>query len=169
MTMLSRRSFLKLSVLTAASAAVAAVASGCTIQISQPGFTMASTALQTAGPVKIKMSNPLIIDGQHYVAAFIVQNNSDDAVKVPLSAFSATYKNKPIEKLTASFGDELTLSAGGSQDIKLYLQVAEGTTVGSDLKIKFRMKGSNGYSCIAYQFDAEGGAKATIPYTEFDF
>ena len=169
MTLLSRRSFLKLSALTAVSAAMAAAASGCTVPVSKPGYTVAATALQTVSSVKIKMSQPLnVSDGQHYMAAFSVQNNSEDVVKIPLNAFSATYKDKSINGLTASFGNELTLPVGGSADISLYLPVAEGTTVGNDLKIKFRLKGSNGFSCVEYRFDADSSAKATTTYTEFD-
>ena len=41
-------------------------------------------------------------------------------------------------------------------------------TVGNDLKIKFRLKGKNGFSCIEYRFDADNSAKATTTYTEFD-
>mgnify|MGYP004469735685 FL=1 len=170
MTLLSRRSFLKLSALTAVSAAVAAAASGCTVPVSKPGYTVAATALQTVSSVKIKMSQPLKVlqDGQHYMAAFSIQNNSEDAVTVPLNAFSAAYKDKSIEKLTASFGDKLALPVGGSADIRLDLHVAKGTVVGNDLKIKFRLKGKNGFSCIEYRFDADNSAKATTTYTEFD-
>jgi len=115
------------------------------------------------------MSKPLDVqDGQHYMAAFSVQNNSEDIVKIPLDAFSATYKNKSINGLTASFRDELTLPVGGSADIYLYLPPADGMTVGNDLKIKFRLKGKNGFSCIEYRFDADNSAKATTTYTEFD-
>ena len=170
MTLLSRRSFLKLSALTAVSAAVAVTASGCTVPVSKPGYTVAATALQTVSSVKIKMSKPLVEvnDGQHYMAAFSVQNNSEDIVKIPLDAFSATYKNKSINGLTASFRDDLTLPVGGSADIYLYLPPADGMTVGNDLKIKFRLKGKNGFSCIEYRFDADNSAKATTTYTEFD-
>ena len=182
MTLLSRRSFLKLSALTAVSAAVAVTASGCTVPVSKPGYTVAATALQTVSSVKIKMSKPLVEvnDGQHYMAAFSVQNNSEDIVKIPLNAFSATYKDKSINGLTASykdksingltasFRDELTLPVGGSADIYLYLPPADGMTVGNDLKIKFRLKGKNGFSCIEYRFDTDNSAKATTTYTEFD-
>lgn len=170
MTLLSRRSFLKLSALTAVSAAVAAAASGCTVPVSKPGYTVAAAALQTVSSVKIKMSKPLVKvnDGQHYEAAFSVQNNSEDIVKIPLNAFSATYKDKSINGLTASFRDELTLPVGGSADIYLCLPPADGMTVGNDLKIKFRLKGKNGFSCIEYRFDADNSAKATTTYTEFD-
>lgn len=172
MTLLSRRSFLKLSALTAVSAAVAVTASGCTVPVSKPGYTVAATALQTVSSVKIKMSRSLKVlevnDGQHYMAAFSVQNNSEDIVKIPLNAFSATYKDKSINGLTASFRDELTLPVGGSADIYLYLPPADGMTVGNDLKIKFRLKGKNGFSCIEYRFDADNSAKATTTYTEFD-
>lgn len=169
MTLLSRRSFLKLSALTAVSAAVAVTASGCTVPVSKPGYTVAAAALQTVSSVKIKMSKPLDVqDGQHYMAAFSVQNNSEDIVKIPLNAFSATYKDKSINGLTASFRDELTLPVGGSADIYLYLPPADGMTVGNDLKIKFRLKGKNGFSCIEYRFDADNSAKATTTYTEFD-
>ena len=172
MTLLSRRSFLKLSALTAVSAAVAVTASGCTVPVSKPGYTVAATAMQTVSSVKIKMSNPLVVqkvqDGQHYVAAFSVQNNSEDVVKIPLNAFSATYKDKSINGLTASFSNELTLPVGDSADISLCLKPTEGMTVGNDLKIKFRLKGKNGFSCIEYRFDADNSAKATTTYTEFD-
>lgn len=172
MTLLSRRSFLKLSALTAVSAAVAAAASGCTVPVSKPGYTVAATALQTVSSVKIKMSKPLEVqkaqDGQHYVAAFSVQNNSEDVVKIPLNAFSATYKDKSINGLTASFSNELTLPVGDSADISLCLKPTEGMTVGNDLKIKFRLKGKNGFSCVEYRFDADNSAKATTTYTEFD-
>ena len=168
MTLLSRRSFLKLSALTAVSAAVAVTASGCTVPVSKPGYTVAATALQTVSSVKIKMSKPLeISDGQHYVAAFSIQNNSEDAVEIPLNAFTVTYKDKSVEK-TASFGEKLTLAVGETQDIKLYPKLTEGMTVGNDLKIKFRLKGKNGFSCIEYRFDADNSAKATTTYTEFD-
>lgn len=171
MTLLSRRSFLKLSALTAVSAAVAVTASGCTVPVSKPGYTVAATALQTVSSVKIKMSKPLEVqkaqDGQHYVAAFSVQNNSEDVVKIPLNAFTVTYKDKSVEK-TASFSNELTLPVGDSADISLCLKPTEGMTVGNDLKIKFRLKGKNGFSCIEYRFDADNSAKATTTYTEFD-
>lgn len=168
MTLLSRRSFLKLSALTAVSAAVAVTASGCTVPVSKPGYTVAATALQTVSSVKIKMSKPLeISDGQHYVAAFSIQNNSEDAVEIPLNAFTVTYKDKSVEK-TASFGEKLTLAVGETQDIKLYPKLTEGMTVGNDLKIKFRLKGKNGFSCIEYRFDTDNSAKATTTYTEFD-
>ena len=172
MTLLSRRSFLKLSALTAVSAAVAVTASGCTVPVSKPGYTVAATALQTVSSVKIKMSKSLEVqkaqDGQHYVAAFSIQNNSEDVVKIPLNAFSATYKDKSINGLTASFSNELTLPVGDSADISLCLKPTEGMTVGNDLKIKFRLKGKNGFSCIEYRFDADNSAKATTTYTEFD-
>ena len=171
MTLLSRRSFLKLSALTAVSAAVAVTASGCTVPVSKPGYTVAATALQTVSSVKIKMSNSLVVqkvqDGQHYMAAFSIQNNSEDAVEIPLNAFTVTYKDKSVEK-TASFGEKLTLAVGETQDIKLYPKLTEGMTVGNDLKIKFRLKGKNGFSCIEYRFDADNSAKATTTYTEFD-
>lgn len=171
MTLLSRRSFLKLSALTAVSAAVAVTASGCTVPVSKPGYTVAATALQTVSSVKIKMSRSLKVletkDGQHYMAAFSVQNNSEDAVEIPLNAFTVTYKDKSVEK-TADFGEKLTLAVGGSADIKLYLEPTEGMTVGNDLKIKFRLKGKNGFSCVEYRFDADNTAKATTTYTEFD-
>ena len=57
---------------------------------------------------------------------------------------------------------------GDTKDIKLYLKPTEGMTVGNDLKIKFRLKGKNGFSCIEYRFDADNSAKATTTYTEFD-
>lgn len=169
MTLLSRRSFLKLSALTAVSAAVAVTASGCTVPVSKPGYTVAATALQTVSSVKIKMSKPLVEvnDGQHYMAAFSIQNNSEDAVEIPLNAFTVTYKDKSVEK-TASFGEKLTLAVGETRDIQLYLKPTEGMTVGNDLKIKFRLKGKNGFSCIEYRFDADNSAKATTTYTEFD-
>ena len=171
MTLLSRRSFLKLSALTAVSAAVAVTASGCTVPVSKPGYTVAATALQTVSSVKIKMSRSLKVlevnDGQHYMAAFSVQNNSEDAVEIPLNAFTVTYKGKSVEK-TADFGEKLTLAVGGTKDIKLYLKPTEGMTVGNDLKIKFRLKGKNGFSCVEYRFDADNTAKATTTYTEFD-
>lgn len=168
MTLLSRRSFLKLSALTAVSAAVAVTASGCTVPVSKPGYTVAATALQTVSSVKIKMSKPLDVqDGQHYMAAFSIQNNSEDAVEIPLNAFTVTYKGKSVEK-TASFGEKLTLAVGETRDIQLYLKPTEGMTVGNDLKIKFRLKGKNGFSCIEYRFDADNSAKATTTYTEFD-
>ncbi len=171
MTLLSRRSFLKLSALTAVSAAVAVTASGCTVPVSKPGYTVAATALQTVSSVKIKMSNPLVVqkvqDGQHYMAAFSIQNNSEDAVEIPLNAFTVTYKDKSVEK-TADFGEKLILAVGDTKDIKLYLKPTEGMTVGNDLKIKFRLKGKNGFSCIEYRFDADNSAKATTTYTEFD-
>lgn len=168
MTLLSRRSFLKLSALTAVSAAVAVTASGCTVPVSKPGYTVAATALQTVSSVKIKMSKPLDVqDGQHYMAAFSIQNNSEDAVEIPLNAFTVTYKGKSVEK-TADFGEKLTLAVGETQDIKLYPKLTEGMTVGNDLKIKFRLKGKNGFSCIEYRFDADNSAKATTTYTEFD-
>lgn len=168
MTLLSRRSFLKLSALTAVSAAVAVTASGCTVPVSKPGYTVAATALQTVSSVKIKMSKPLEVqDGQHYMAAFRILNNSEDAVEIPLNAFTVTYKDKSVEK-TASFGEKLTLAVGDTQDIKLYPKLTEGMTVGNDLKIKFRLKGKNGFSCIEYRFDADNSAKATTTYTEFD-
>lgn len=168
MTLLSRRSFLKLSALTAVSAAVAVTASGCTVPVSKPGYTVAATALQTVSSVKIKMSKPLEVqDGQHYMAAFSILNNSEDAVEIPLNAFTVTYKDKSVEK-TASFSEKLTLAVGETQDIKLYPKLTEGMTVGNDLKIKFRLKGKNGFSCIEYRFDADNSAKATTTYTEFD-
>lgn len=168
MTLLSRRSFLKLSALTAVSAAVAVTASGCTVPASKPGYTVAATALQTVSSVKIKMSKSLEVkDGQHYMAAFSILNNSEDAVEIPLNAFTVTYKDKSVEK-TASFGEKLTLAVGETQDIKLYPKLTEGMTVGNDLKIKFRLKGKNGFSCIEYRFDADNSAKATTTYTEFD-
>ena len=169
MTLLSRRSFLKLSALTAVSAAVAVTASGCTVPVSKPGYTVAATALQTVSSVKIKMSQPLKVlqDGQHYMAAFSIQNNSEAAVEIPLNAFTVTYKDKSVEK-TASFSEKLTLAVGETQDIKLYPKLTEGMTVGNDLKIKFRLKGKNGFSCIEYRFDADNSAKATTTYTEFD-
>lgn len=171
MTLLSRRSFLKLSALTAVSAAVAVTASGCTVPVSKPGYTVAATALQTVSSVKIKMSKPLVVqkaqDGQHYMAAFSIQNNSEDAVEIPLNAFTVTYKDKSVEK-TADFGEKLTLAVGDTKDIKLYPKLTEGMTVGNDLKIKFRLKGKNGFSCIEYRFDADNSAKATTTYTEFD-
>ncbi len=171
MTLLSRRSFLKLSALTAVSAAVAVTASGCTVPVSKPGYTVAATALQTVSSVKIKMSQPLVVqkvqDGQHYMAAFSVQNNSEDIVKIPLNAFTVTYKGKSVEK-TADFGEKLILAVGDTKDIQLYLKPTEGMTVGNDLKIKFRLKGKNGFSCIEYRFDADNSAKATTTYTEFD-
>ena len=171
MTLLSRRSFLKLSALTAVSAAVAVTASGCTVPVSKPGYTVAATALQTVSSVKIKMSNPLVVqkvqDGQHYMAAFSIQNNSEDAVEIPLNAFTVTYKGRSVEK-TADFSEKLTLAVGDSKDIRLYLKPTEGITVGNDLKIKFRLKGKNGFSCIEYRFDADNSAKATTTYTEFD-
>ena len=176
MTMLSRRSFLKLSALTAASAAVAAVTSGCTIQISQPGFTMASTALQTVGPVKIQtVSTPVIAEeGAYYKISFAVQNITDKEVTVPLNAFTASYKKTNLKVKFADDKTELTLNANESANnesanFDLYIEKSSDSSIGSDLKLKFRMEGSNGYSCIAYQFDDKGGAKATIPYTEFDF
>lgn len=168
MTLLSRRSFLKLSALTAVSAAVAVTASGCTVPVSKPGYTVAATALQTVSSVKIKMSKSLVVqDGQHYMAAFSILNNSEDAVEIPLNAFTVTYKGKSVEK-TASFGEKLTLAVGETQDIQLYLKPTEGMTVGNDLKIKFRLKGKNGFSCVEYRFDADNSAKATTTYTEFD-
>lgn len=168
MTLLSRRSFLKLSALTAVSAAVAVTASGCTVPVSKPGYTVAATALQTVSSVKIKMSKSLEVkDGQHYMAAFHIQNNSEAAVEIPLNAFTVTYKDKSVEK-TASFGEKLILAVGDTQDIKLYPKLTEGMTVGNDLKIKFRLKGKNGFSCIEYRFDADNSAKATTTYTEFD-
>lgn len=171
MTLLSRRSFLKLSALTAVSAAVAVTASGCTVPVFKPGYTVAATALQTVSSVKIKMSNSLKVlevnDGQHYMAAFSVQNNSEDAVEIPLNAFTVTYKDKSVEK-TADFGEKLALAVGDTKDIKLYLKPTEGMTVGNDLKIKFRLKGKNGFSCVEYRFDADNTAKATTTYTEFD-
>ena len=168
MTLLSRRSFLKLSALTAVSAAVAVTASGCTVPVSKPGYTVAATALQTVSSVKIKMSKPLDVqDGQHYMAAFSIQNNSEDAVEIPLNAFTVTYKGKSVEK-TADFGEKLILAVGETRDIQLYLKPTEGMTVGNDLKIKFRLKGKNGFSCIEYRFDADNSAKATTTYTEFD-
>lgn len=171
MTLLSRRSFLKLSALTAVSAAVAVTASGCTVPVSKPGYTVAATAMQTVSSVKIKMSNPLVVqkvqDGQHYMAAFSIQNNSEDAVEIPLNAFTVTYKDKSVEK-TADFGEKLILAVGDTKDIKLYLKPTEGMTVGNDLKIKFRLKGKNGFSCVEYRFDADNSAKATTTYTEFD-
>lgn len=168
MTLLSRRSFLKLSALTAVSAAVAVTASGCTVPVSKPGYTVAATALQTVSSVKIKMSKPLDVqDGQHYMAAFQILNNSEDAVEIPLNAFTVTYKGKSVEK-TASFDEKLTLAANEPKDIQLYLKPTEGMTVGNDLKIKFRLKGKNGFSCIEYRFDADNSAKATTTYTEFD-
>lgn len=168
MTLLSRRSFLKLSALTAVSAAVAVTASGCTVPVSKPGYTVAATALQTVSSVKIKMSKPLDVqDGQHYMAAFSILNNSEDAVEIPLNAFTVTYKGKSVEK-TADFGEKLTLAVGETRDIQLYLKPTEGMTVGNDLKIKFRLKGKNGFSCIEYRFDADNSAKATTTYTEFD-
>lgn len=168
MTLLSRRSFLKLSALTAVSAAVAVTASGCTVPVSKPGYTVAATALQTVSSVKIKMSKPLDVqDGQHYMAAFRIQNNSEDAVEIPLNAFTVTYKDKSVEK-TADFGEKLTLAVGETKDIQLYPKLTEGMTVGNDLKIKFRLKGKNGFSCIEYRFDADNSAKATTTYTEFD-
>lgn len=168
MTLLSRRSFLKLSALTAVSAAVAVTASGCTVPVSKPGYTVAATALQTVSSVKIKMSKPLDVqDGQHYMAAFSIQNNSEDAVEIPLNAFTVTYKGKSVEK-TADFGEKLTLAVGDTKDIQLYPKLTEGMTVGNDLKIKFRLKGKNGFSCIEYRFDADNSAKATTTYTEFD-
>lgn len=168
MTLLSRRSFLKLSALTAVSAAVAVTASGCTVPVSKPGYTVAATALQTVSSVKIKMSKPLDVqDGQHYMAAFSIQNNSEDAVEIPLNAFTVTYKDRSVEK-TADFGEKLTLAVNETRDIRLYLKPTEGITVGNDLKIKFRLKGKNGFSCIEYRFDADNSAKATTTYTEFD-
>lgn len=168
MTLLSRRSFLKLSALTAVSAAVAVTASGCTVPVSKPGYTVAATALQTVSSVKIKMSKSLEVkDGQHYMAAFSILNNSEDAVEIPLNAFTVTYKGKSVEK-TASFGEKLTLAVGETRNIQLYLKPTEGMTVGNDLKIKFRLKGKNGFSCIEYRFDADNSAKATTTYTEFD-
>ena len=168
MTLLSRRSFLKLSALTAVSAAVAVTASGCTVPVSKPGYTVAATALQTVSSVKIKMSKSLEVkDGQHYMAAFHIQNNSEDAVEIPLNAFTVTYKDKSVEK-TASFSEKLTLAVGDIKDILLYPKLTEGMTVGNDLKIKFRLKGKNGFSCIEYRFDADNSAKATTTYTEFD-
>lgn len=168
MTLLSRRSFLKLSALTAVSAAVAVTASGCTVPVYKPGYTVAATALQTVSSVKIKMSKPLDVqDGQHYMAAFSIQNNSEDAVEIPLNAFTVTYKDKSVEK-TADFGEKLTLAVNETRDIRLYLKPTEGITVGNDLKIKFRLKGKNGFSCIEYRFDADNSAKATTTYTEFD-
>ncbi len=168
MTLLSRRSFLKLSALTAVSAAVAVTASGCTVPVSKPGYTVAATALQTVSSVKIKMSKSLDVqDGQHYMAAFSIQNNSEDIVKIPLDAFTVTYKGKSVEK-TADFGEKLTLAVGETRDIRLYPKLTEGMTVGNDLKIKFRLKGKNGFSCIEYRFDADNSAKATTTYTEFD-
>lgn len=169
MTLLSRRSFLKLSALTAVSAAVAAAASGCTVPVSKPGYTVAATALQTVSSVKIKMSQPLKVlqDGLHYMAAFSIQNNSEAAVEIPLNAFTVTYKDKSVEK-TADFGEKLTLAVGETRDIQLYPKLTEGMTVGNDLKIKFRLKGKNGFSCIEYRFDADNSAKATTTYTEFD-
>ena len=168
MTLLSRRSFLKLSALTAVSAAVAVTASGCTVPVSKPGYTVAATALQTVSSVKIKMSKPLDVqDGQHYMAAFRIQNNSEDAVEIPLNAFTVTYKDKSVKK-TADFGEKLTLAVGDTKDIQLYPKLTEGMTVGNDLKIKFRLKGKNGFSCIEYRFDADNSAKATTTYTEFD-
>lgn len=168
MTLLSRRSFLKLSALTAVSAAVAVTASGCTVPVSKPGYTVAATALQTVSSVKIKMSKPLDVqDGQHYMAAFSIQNNSEDAVEIPLNAFTVTYKGKSVEK-TADFSEKLTLAVGDTKDIQLYPKLTEGMTVGNDLKIKFRLKGKNGFSCIEYRFDADNSAKATTTYTEFD-
>lgn len=171
MTLLSRRSFLKLSALTAVSAAVAVTASGCTVPVSKPGYTVAATALQTVSSVKIKMSKPLVVqkvqDGQHSIAAFCIQNNSEAAVEIPLNAFTVTYKDKSVEK-TASFGEKLILAVGDTKDIQLYPKLTEGMTVGNDLKIKFRLKGKNGFSCIEYRFDADNSAKATTTYTEFD-
>lgn len=171
MTLLSRRSFLKLSALTAVSAAVAVTASGCTVPVSKPGYTVAATALQTVSSVKIKMSKPLVVqkaqDGQHYMAAFRIQNNSEAAVEIPLNAFTVTYKDKSVEK-TSSFGEKLILAVGDTKDIQLYPKLTEGMTVGNDLKIKFRLKGKNGFSCIEYRFDADNSAKATTTYTEFD-
>ena len=168
MTLLSRRSFLKLSALTAVSAAVAVTASGCTVPVSKPGYTVAATALQTVSSVKIKMSKPLKVqDGQHSMAAFSIQNNSEDAVEIPLNAFTVTYKDKSVEK-TASFGEKLILAVGDTKEIQLYPKLTEGMTVGNDLKIKFRLKGKNGFSCIEYRFDADNSAKATTTYTEFD-
>lgn len=169
MTLLSRRSFLKLSALTAVSAAVAVTASGCTVPAYKPGYTVAATALQTVSSVKIKMSNSLVVqDGQHYMAAFSILNNSEDAVEIPLNAFTVTYKDKSVEK-TADFGEKLTLAVGDPpKDIRLYLKPTEGMTVGNDLKIKFRLKGKNGFSCVEYRFDADNSAKATTTYTEFD-
>lgn len=171
MTLLSRRSFLKLSALTAVSAAVAVTASGCTVPVSKPGYTVAATALQTVSSVKIKMSRSLKVleakDGQHYMAAFSVQNNSEDAVEIPLNAFTVTYKDKSVEK-TADFGEKLTLAVGETKDIKLYPKLTKDMTVGNDLKIKFRLKGKNGFSCVEYRFDADNTAKATTTYTEFD-
>ena len=168
MTLLSRRSFLKLSALTAVSAAVAVTASGCTVPVSKPGYTVAATALQTVSSVKIKMSKPLEVqDGQHYMAAFSILNNSENAVEIPLNAFTVTYKDKSVEK-TADFGEKLTLAVGDTKNILLYLKPTEGMTVGNDLKIKFRLKGKNGFSCIEYRFDADNSAKATTTYTEFD-
>jgi len=168
MTLLSRRSFLKLSALTAVSAAVAVTASGCTVPVSKPGYTVAATALQTVSSVKIKMSKSLEVkDGQHYMAAFHIQNNSEAAVEIPLNAFTVTYKDKSVEK-TASFSEKLTLGVGEAKDILLYPKLTEGMTVGNDLKIKFRLKGKNGFSCIEYRFDADNSAKATTTYTEFD-
>ena len=168
MTLLSRRSFLKLSALTAVSAAVAVTASGCTVPVSKPGYTVAATALQTVSSVKIKMSKSLEVkDGQHSIAAFSIQNNSEAAVEIPLNAFTVTYKDKSVEK-TADFGEKLTLAVGETRDIQLYPKLTEGMTVGNDLKIKFRLKGKNGFSCIEYRFDADNSAKATTTYTEFD-
>ena len=57
---------------------------------------------------------------------------------------------------------------GDSKDIQLYPKPTEGITVGNDLKIKFRLKGKNGFSCIEYRFDTDNSAKATTTYTEFD-
>ena len=57
---------------------------------------------------------------------------------------------------------------GDTKDILLYPKLTKDMTVGNDLKIKFRLKGKNGFSCIEYRFDADNSAKATTTYTEFD-
>ena len=165
MKQFSRRSFLKLSALTAAAAAVAGTATGCSVPVMKPGYTVKGTLDQRVGDVNVHLY-PLCSTGENAFVSFVITNMTDKPVDIPLSAFNAECKGKTIAPKAFLYEDEttkkITIPANGENvDVPVTFENIDSYPYTAKIHL--------GTTSIEYKIIDSSDLMATTPYTEYIF
>ena len=170
MNKISRRSFMKISALTAAAVAVAGATTGCSVPVLKPGYTVTATKFQRCGDLNIAF----VSASKDGAVGFAVQNMTDKEVKVSKDAFTIWCKadNADLKVLglttattnVTKLDDTVTIPAN-STGTTLVFGFEKKDKTDYPLTVKFHQ----GKTSIEFNVTDAAEATATTPYTDFVF
>ena len=162
MKQFSRRSFLKFSALTAAAVAVAGTATGCTIPVMKPGYTIKGAHAQRIGDINISLDAPMgIFDATPF---FTVTNLTDKDIELSISCFSAECDGTALEVAGFVPNDDKKVTIPANEtvdDLAIRIKDVE--------KQPYTVKVHIGNTSIEYKLISFSESMATTPYTEYIF